>query len=174
MKKIIAFFLICPLFLIFSCGGGESEPEIPECDENFVFPCTDAATGLAWSEKTIHSKIWSEAVFYCENLEEFGVKKWRLPNIDELRTLVQECRGTVTGGECMVSDARGCLSYDSCWSTSCLCKFDESVKYSKFGDLGGLWSSSEMGDEGAWYINFYEAEIVDVHKQNSYYVRCVK
>ncbi len=174
MKKYSFVFLLLTAFLILSCGGSESEPEIPECGENPVFPCTDKASGLAWSAKTSNSKIWREALFYCENLEEGGVKEWRLPNIDELRTLVQDCYGTVTGGECRVSDSRGCLSYDSCWSTFCLCEFDESGKYSKFGDLCGLWSSSEMGEEGAWYINFYEAEIIDAHKQNSYPVRCVK
>ena len=173
MKKIIPFFLICSLLFIFSCGG-ESEPDFPECSADSGFPCADAASGLVWSEKAVRSKIWSEAAFYCENLEEGDVKNWRLPNIDELRTLVQDCYGTVTGGECMVSDVRGCLSYDSCWSTFCLCKFDEGGKYSKFGDLGGFWSSSEMGVEGAWYINFYEAKIVDAHKQNSYGVRCVR
>ncbi|MBP5202100.1 DUF1566 domain-containing protein [bacterium] len=174
MKKIFFVFILSAAFLLSSCGGSESATDIPECVENQVFPCIDAVSGLSWSEKTSHSKIWSEAVFYCENLEEGGIRKWRLPNIDELRTLVQECSGTVTGGECHVSHERGCLSYDSCWSRSCLCELDESGKYSKFGDLGGLWSSSETGDEGAWHIDFYEAKIVDVHKQDSYAVRCVK
>ncbi len=174
MKKYSFVFLVFAVFLLSSCGGSGSSADIPECGENPVFPCVDAASGFAWSAKTSHSKVWSEAVFYCENLEEGGIKKWHLPNIDELRTLVQDCYGTVTGSECGVSDARGCLSYDSCWSTFCLCEFDESGKYSKFGDLGGLWSSSEMGSEGAWYINFFEAKIVDDEKQSSYSVRCVK
>ncbi len=173
MKKYSFVFLVFAVFLLSSCGDSGSSADIPECGENPVFPCVDAASGFAWSAKTSHSKVWSEAVFYCENLEEGGVKNWRLPNIDELRTLVQDCYGTVTGGECRVSDERNCLSYDLCWSTFCLCSFDESGKYSRFGDSGGLWSSSEAGEEGAWYINFYEAEIVDVHKQNSYVVRCI-
>ncbi|MBO4711869.1 DUF1566 domain-containing protein [bacterium] len=162
-------------FLLLSCGGSESAADIPECGENPTFPCLDTASGLIWSEKSSLSKIWSEAVFYCENLEEEGVKNWRLPNIDELRTLIQDCYGTVTGSECRVSEARDCLSYDSCWSAFCCCELDESGKYSKFGDLGGLWSSSEAkgAEDGAWYINFYEAKIVDDHKQSSHGVRCV-
>ena len=176
MKKIFLFFILSAAFLLSSCGGSESAADIPECGEDPVFPCTDAASGLIWSAKPSLSKIWSEALFYCENLEEEGVKKWRLPNIDELRTLVQECSGSVTGGGCRVSEERNCLSYDSCWSTSCLCKFDEGGNYSKFGDLGGFWSSSEAkgSEDGAWYINFYEAKIVDDHKQSSHSVRCVK
>ena len=174
MKNIFSLFILSAAFLLSSCGGSESAADIHECSENPEFPCLDAASGLIWSAKPSLSKIWSEAEFYCENLEENGMKNWRLPNIDELRTLVQECSGSVTGGGCKVSDARNCLSYDSCWSTSCLCKFDESGKYSKFGDLGGLWSSSEMGNEGAWYINFYEAKIVDDHKQSSHGARCVR
>ena len=172
MKKISLFILICTVFFTASCGGSASSgPEFTECGENPVFPCADAASGLVWSEKSPLSKVWNEAVFYCESLEEGGEKNWRLPDIDELRTLVQDCYGTVKGGECMVNT--GCLVYDSCWSTFCKCEFDDSGKYCRFGDLGGLWSSSEAGSEGAWYINFYEAKIIDEDKENSYSVRCV-
>ena len=174
MKNIFLLFLLSAVFLLSSCGGSESAADIPECGENPTFPCTDTVSGLIWSAKAPLSKIWSDAAFYCENLEEAGVKKWRLPNIDELRTLVQDCYGTVTGGECRVSDERNCLSYDSCWSMFCLCEFDDGGKYSKFNDLDGLWSLSEAGTEGAWYINFYEAKIVDDEKQSSHGVRCVK
>jgi len=174
MKKYPFIFLLFAVFLLSSCGGSESGTDIAECGENPVFPCTDAASGLAWSELSPLQKNWEEALFYCENLEENGIKKWHLPNIDELRTLVQDCYGTVTGSECRVSDARNCLSYAACWSTFCYCEFDESGKYSKFGDLGGFWSSSEANAEGAWYINFLEAKIVDDDKGSSYSVRCVK
>jgi len=186
MAKIIRFFIVLRVvmekcrfllclfaaFLVVACGG--SEAEIPECSESLSFPCTDAASGLSWSAKAMHPKNWDDALFYCENLEENGVKNWKLPNIDELRTLIKDCDGTVSGGGCKVSSDRGCLSYDSCWSTFCLCKAGEGGKYSKFGDSGGLWSSSEAGDEGAWYINFYEAKIIDDYKESSYAVRCVK
>lgn len=174
MKNIFLILLLSAAFLLSSCGGSEQAADLPECGEDPVFPCTDTASGLIWSNLSPHQKVWSEAVFYCENLDEAGVKKWHLPSIDELRTLVQDCYGTVTGGECRVSERSGCLSYDLCWSSSCLCEFDESGKYSRFGDHGGFWSSSEISSEGAWYINFYEAKIVDDEKQSSYSVRCVK
>lgn len=173
MKKFSLIFLLSAAFLLLSCGGSESAADIPECSGNSVFPCTDAVSGFIWSEKASRPKNWDEALFYCENLEEGGIKNWRLPNIDELRTLIQDCYGTVTGSECMVSDARGCLSYDSCWSTFCYCEFDEKG-YSKFSDLGSFWSSSAANEEGAWYINFYEAKLIDDYKENSYSVRCVK
>ena len=173
MKKF-AFLLTAVIFIMVSCGGSESAADVPECGEKPEFPCLDAASGLVWSEQAPHSKNWDEALFYCENLEENGMKEWRLPNIDELRTLIKDCYGTVIGGECRVSDARGCLSYDVCWSKFCYCESDYSAKYSKFSDLGGLWSSSEAGTEGAWYINFYEAKIIDDYKESTYGVRCVK
>lgn len=174
MKKYFLILLLSAAFLLLSCGGGEPAADVPECGEDPVFPCSDASTGLVWSAEASHFKVWEEALFYCENLEDGGFKGWHLPNIDELRTLVQDCYGTVTGGECNVSDARGCLSYDTCWSSLCLCASDDTGKYSKFKDMGGFWSASEAGPEGAWYINFYEAKIVDDEKQSSYSVRCVK
>ena len=173
MKKISLILFLSAAFLLLSCGGSEAAADIPECSEKLLFPCTDAVRGLVWSEKAAHQKNWDEAVFYCENLEEGGVNNWRLPNIDELRTLIQDCYGTVTGSECHVSDEAGCLSYDSCWSKFCYCEFDEEKEYSKFSDSGGFWSSSLSGTEGAWYINFSDAKILDDPKENSYSVRCV-
>ena len=174
MKKYSFVFILLTAFFLLSCGGSESAVDVPECGEDLLFPCTDPASGIVWSNQSARQKNWEDALFYCENLEENGIKKWRLPNIDELRTLIQDCYGTVTGSECRVSDAGGCLSYASCWSTFCYCEFDENSKYSKFGDSGGFWSSSEENMEGAWYINFLEAKIVDDDKGSSYNVRCIK
>lgn len=173
MKKFFIILLLSAAFLLLSCGGSETAADIPECSEKLLFPCTDKASGLIWSVPSPHLKNWDDAVFYCESLEE-NDQEWRLPDIDELRTLIQSCYGTVTGSECRVSEKNKCLSFDLCWSTFCYCELDEDKKYSKFGDLGGFWSSSLSGTEGgAWYINFSEAKIFDDTKENSYRVRCV-
>ncbi|MBP5202491.1 DUF1566 domain-containing protein [bacterium] len=174
MKNFFLILLLSAAFMLLSCGGSEPAADVPECGEDLSFPCADPASGLVWSEKAHLQKNWDEALFYCENLEEGGIKDWRLPNIDELRTLIQECYGTVSGGECRVSETSNCLSYDLCWSTFCYCEFDDSGKYNKFGDAGGFWSSSAASYEGAWYVNFLEAKVVDDDKGSSYIVRCVK
>ena len=48
---------------------------------------TDTATGLIW-QKTCVSKTWQEALKYCENLTYAGYSDWRLPNKNELVSLV--------------------------------------------------------------------------------------
>ncbi len=50
---------------------------------------TDTNTGLMWiqTQKAIHSN-WEEAIQYCETLSFAGYDDWRLPNINELHSLV--------------------------------------------------------------------------------------
>lgn len=76
--------------------------------------------GFEWSD-LFYSEgyVLKEAEEYCKKLDEGGHTDWRLPNIDELRTLVRNSRKTETGGECKVSEKSGCLSVDcaeSCFS----------------------------------------------------------
>ncbi len=49
---------------------------------------TDNATGLMWQKAEPGTKTWEEALAYCENLELAGHKDWRLPNINELQSIV--------------------------------------------------------------------------------------
>lgn len=44
--------------------------------------------GLHWSNKAPRSMNWNDALNYCENLSESGYSDWRLPNIDELKTII--------------------------------------------------------------------------------------
>ena len=48
----------------------------------------DSATGLLWTVKDNGSDMnWNQARNYCENLTLDGHTDWRLPSIDELKTL---------------------------------------------------------------------------------------
>ena len=72
-----------------------------------------------------------------------GYNDWKVPSIDELRTLIQNCPATETGGECGVTDT--CLSFRLCSLNACTgCEFDNygKGKYSKLGDIEQFWSSS--------------------------------
>ena len=51
---------------------------------------------------------------YCNDLnkEQYGGHNdWRLPTIDELRSIIQNCSGTELEGECRISEANDNLSY---------------------------------------------------------------
>lgn len=130
--------------------------------------------GKTWSE-AVKNKTWEEAKTYCENLVECGYSDWHLPTISELRTLIQNCPATMTGGECGVADS--CLSFSECWNSTCQgCDFDSSGKYSKLGDTYWLWSSSVRSDGSgyAWYVVFDYGRVGNYYKSNTYSVRCVR
>lgn len=59
--------------------------EIPANEEVTV---EDKATGLIWQKVTDYStRIWKDALKYCQDLEFAGKDDWRLPNVNELHSL---------------------------------------------------------------------------------------
>ena len=131
-----------------------------------------------WSSKSSYEMTWDDAVSYCDNLTERGYSDWHLPTISELRTLIKNCSGTVTGGSCGVTDS--CLSYSNCWSDSCHCDYmkNNGGYYSKLGDDDNvrLWSSSTPSDttNRPWGVDFYDGYVGRSNKGNDDYVRCVR
>lgn len=49
---------------------------------------TDTGTGLTWQKDSLSNISWKDALAYCENLTLGGYSDWRLPNINELISLV--------------------------------------------------------------------------------------
>ncbi len=57
------------------------------------YTVTDKKTRLVWQKSDDDSKrSWSDAVSYCDQLVLGGKSDWRLPRIDELRTLIDYTR----------------------------------------------------------------------------------
>lgn len=48
----------------------------------------DRSTGLLWQKQFEINITWQEALGYCEGLDYAGHDDWRLPNVNELRSLV--------------------------------------------------------------------------------------
>lgn len=128
---------------------------------------------LYWSEKGPKKMNLTEAQGYCRRLNESGISGWRLPTIDELRTIIRSCPGSQSGGACKVSENKGCLA-PNCISSACKCGSNNMGKYSVFGDKEYLWSSSEKSSDRVYTVDFSHAEINHQYIGNSYYVRCVK
>lgn len=169
MKK---FFVVLALFIFIGCGGSESE-DFSESED-----CTTIDSNM-WSPKSSNRMIWDDAVSYCNNLTACGYYDWRLPNINELRTLIQNCPGSQTGGACAVSDPDHLSSDD--WSGSyCSCDNRENNDgyYSKLGDDNHvyLWSSSVRSDitDDAWRVYFRYGNVSLNFKTKLNYVRCVR
>ena len=160
---------------------GEPDPEgLPECKFSNPTPCKDPSSGYIWSSKSSVKKYWNAAVEYCDTLDELGVA-WRLPEIYELRTLIENCSGTQAGGSCQIT--KDCVAYTPCHEGCDSCVGKESF-YSKVGDDETLWSATKLSDDNlkdyyVWTLNFHGASFSYAdYKATSgdekFYVRCIK
>jgi hypothetical protein len=138
-----------------------------------------AVSGLKWSLKAPNKMNWSNANKYCANLKEDGYSDWRLPTISELRTLIQNCPATESGGECGVTDS--CLSLKNCRNDDCDngCEVDpteELGKYSVFEDTDLFWSSSNLSDvlNAKWIVHFFRGRIRFNNEYSKNSVRCIR
>ena len=121
---------------------------------------------------------WEKALDYCKNLKEGGHNDWRMPNIDELRTLVTSDSDVASGGPCRISEKSGNLSekdfnHDDCDNPD----WEEEVNiYSRFGDSAVFWSSSAVSGDAkyVWSVNFYRGNIIKDEKSSWGSVRCVR
>ena len=149
--------------------------------------------GLEWSDLSQDKMSWTEAVNYCKNLNKDGESGWRLPDIDELKTLIKSCsrdskssptqtQGKSTDGtlktrkpKCEVSEKNNRLSKRD-YSSACRCD----KAYSELGDDDNifLWSSSIRSDntDYAWYVGFNHGHVNNNFKikSKSNHVRCVR
>ena len=82
----------------------------------------DPATNLTWQnpQKDAYTKddgglTQPDAIRYCEELVLGGYDDWRLPNIDELRTVLRGNPDTETGGDCPMTEGSPGLT----WSDGC-------------------------------------------------------
>lgn len=151
----------------------EEDKSFRECSSKGWAPCKDSSSGLIWSRKKSNLN-WQDAYHYCPANTDGDYTDWRLPTIDELRTLIKNCPATETGGECeIITDCQ----YTSCFSEACAGCSSESgeEKYSKLGDTGIFWSSSKVVYK-VHIVDFDEGRIFSVSNPlNEYYsLRCVR
>jgi len=157
-------------------GGGNVRCVRGENNQTTSQKTVPQRTTFEWSKRSRTDMKWSQAVNYCKNLNENGYSDWRLPTISELRTLIEHCPETQTGGKCSVTD--NCLSYKDCRNTPCKgCDYPLNGQYySRLGDTERLWSSSVISDrpDKAWNVHFYFGYVDDISKGYDDYVRCVR
>ena len=106
---------------------------------------TDSATGLMW-QKTYEEKTWQEALSYCEDSTYAGYYDWRLPNKNELASLV---------------------NYE---------KSEAPYSYFPDMPSEYFWSSStDVHDTNAWGVDFNRGYVISSSGKTNYsYVRCVR
>ncbi len=110
---------------------------------------SDSVTGLQWQDNAVGRPVsWQSAIDRCENLTLGKENGWRLPNIDELKTIIDTSR---------VNPA-----IKSAFTTT-----DSSYYY---------WSSTpyEGYEDGAWVMDFYDGHARSNYKGTTLFVRCVR
>jgi hypothetical protein len=111
----------------------------------------DGATGLMWQDDgnaSTYQATWQGAIDYCEALTLGGYDDWRLPNINELYSIID-------------------------WN-----KINPAMKEGFSNpSTGTYWSatSAAVYPSAAWNVRFSDGYMGGTVKDyNSYYVRCVR
>lgn len=146
--------------------------------------CFDPATGLTWQNPAgAETLTFAEARAHCAGLSLAG-GGWRLPRVQELRSLIRGCPNTALGGACRASDPS--CTYRACMEgcDQCSTTIINGVKECLWGpEMRGScelahWSSSIYADSidpGAWYVDFGNGAFVHGWLQSQpLLVRCVR
>ena len=109
---------------------------------------TDSVTKLEWQDDDVsHEMKWREAIDHCESLELGGHNDWRLPNINELKTIIDRSK----------------------YNPAIVSTFEHTSSSS-------YWSSTTNEDyfEDAWRVFFHNGKVDNYGKDGDYCVRCVR
>lgn len=162
-------------------GDDDNDDQIGDDDDSTEEEeWTDSDTGLTWQATPPSDYMnFAEAELYCDTLSLAGSDGWRLPSVEELRTLIRGCVGTVTGGDCPVKN--NCLDV-SCSAAACTdCLSGEGPNGGCYGIEGlpgectWVWSRDDIEGLGvAWAVDFASANINYQYTYYEYFARCVR
>jgi hypothetical protein len=125
------------------CPKGNSPSDLGS-DEGIEW--CDTETGLCWQDPPYQKErglCWEAANDYCDELSFDGHDDWRLPNINELRTLLVGCPNTEDGGACPVKDGSGWGDMDV--ETCASCVTGEAADEGELGLYDCYWDSELQG-----------------------------
>ena len=80
-------------------------------------PWLDDSTGLYWENTNTDKEdpfeiqmTWDAAMSYCQDLSLGGFSDWHLPTVSEMRSIINGCPHTQSGGSCNITD--DCPTYE--------------------------------------------------------------
>jgi hypothetical protein len=130
-------------------------------------------------------KSYAAANSYCADLSWRGYEDWRLPTIDELRSLIRGCAVTAAGGDCDIThECAPNVAGEPCVTPQCT-GCSEGGGPSSSGcyipsELPGascaasLWSSSQFNESLSYYLWTGAAHLDVANKEYEYKVRCIR
>ncbi len=110
----------------------------------------DTTTGLVWQDDFSHKSVdftWQEAINHCEDMTFAGDSNWRLPNINELYSIID-----ISESEPAISDTFIHVNNAYYWSST----------------------TAKETDTSAWFGDFHSASNGYMAKSGKKHVRCVK
>jgi hypothetical protein len=128
-------------------GTGQDQPH--DFWDNGNGTITDRITRLVWQKQDRGTTAsWEDAITACEESALGGYSDWRLPNVKELRSIVN-------------SGMYAPAAYDGYFPNT------QSNSY---------WSSTTYvtSPDAAWRVNFWHGEVEASLKGNAFFVRCVR
>lgn len=162
-RFLFVLFLWLGLFL--ACGDDDEE---------------EALNDLSWETSSSSTAMnWVAAGAYCQTLSDEEQKEWRLPTINELRSLIDGCAATELAGECGATDLcqqEGCADPSCAGCDSLRGPGPNGVYWPNglTGEIGSYWSSSQLENAGmVWSVNFAGGSVIANDVDSSLYVRCV-
>jgi len=127
--------------------SGQNQPRVFENNGNGTI--TDRITRLVWQRQDEGTTaVWEDAITRCEALSLGGHTDWRLPNVKELRSIVDS--GT--------------------YAPAIYAGYFTNTRTDSY------WSSTTYGasPNAAWRVNFWHGEVTSSLKENALFVRCVR
>jgi hypothetical protein len=109
---------------------------------------SDSATGLMWQDNMVGTTTnWQGAIDRCEKLILGPHSDWRLPNVNELKSIVDRSKVNPA-----IKDGFNHTSSSLYWSST----------------------TYEYYKDGAWYVFFGNGYVYNRNKYSNSYVRCVR
>ena len=116
-------------------------------DNQVIF---DTASNLMWQDDNdaqIDTMIWIDAINYCESLDKKSYTNWRLPNINELRTISDDSKASPATSSVFLN-----VSDEKYWSST----------------------TSSGKKDYAWQIDFATSAEDYISKSTAIHIRCVR
>ncbi|MEA2099243.1 MAG: caspase family protein [Campylobacterota bacterium] len=113
-------------------------------------------TGLIWQVDVPNREYkWSDAKDYCRDLTLAGYSNWKLPNRDELKSIVTK------------------KSYKNSKSNTGKTYIKKPLLESMNMEYQWFWSATEKNSSTAWTLRFGNGNVDYGNKSHGHYVRCV-
>lgn len=149
-----------------------------ECSDR---ACLDRNSNLMWQKHPLVDISNADAKSACEKLDVDGYSGWRIPTIDELRSIIDGCSATNISGVCNVRET---CALDGCRGKECSgCDADEGPSTDGCYRDDGLdgpcdwyWSSTgyDNSPNANWFVDFSNGLIGQISRSQRLSTYCVR